>query len=157
MDELNLEKFKELIGELEPSDGAKYDLDDIMKEVAEAEESLDAAQPVDVQAEDTLPEDDAAEEPEGEPDETPEQPDDEETEESADEMPEETDEAEEETELPEEESAQPVESGRKKRFWDSWVVPEEEIPQEIPDEEEPERVGFFASLFEGAVEDKDIE
>ena len=157
MDELNLEKFKELIGELEPSNGAKYDLDDIMKEVAEAEESLDAAQPVDVQAEDTLPEDDAAEEPEGEPDETPEQPDDEETEESADEMLEETDEAEEETELPEEESAQPVESGRKKRFWDSWVVPEEEIPQEIPDEEEPERVGFFASLFEGAVEDKDIE
>ena len=48
MDELNLEKFKELIGELEPSDGAKFDLDDIMKEVAEAEESLDAAQPVDV-------------------------------------------------------------------------------------------------------------
>ena len=161
MDELNLEKFKELIGDLEPSDGAKFDLDDIMKEVAEAEESLDTAQPAAVQAEDILPEDAAAEYPAEEADEMPEQPDDEETEVFADEMVEETDEAEdlpeEENDLPEEEPAQPAESGRKKRFWDSWVVPEEEIPQEIPDEEEPERVGFFASLFEGAVEDKDIE
>ena len=161
MDELNLEKFKELIGDLEPSDGAKFDLDDIMKEVAEAEESLDAAQPAAVQVEDILPEDAAAEEPAEEADEVPEQPDEEETEVFADEMVEETDEVEElpeeENDLPEEEPAQSAESGRKKRFWDSWVVPEEEIPQEIPDEEEPERVGFFASLFEGAVEDKDIE
>ena len=86
MDELNLEKFKELIGDLEPSDGAKFDLDDIMKEVAEAEESLDAAQPAAVQVEDILPEDAAAEEPAEEADEVPEQPDEEETEVFADEM-----------------------------------------------------------------------
>ena len=34
MDELNLEKFKELIGDLEPAESTKFNLDDIMKEVA---------------------------------------------------------------------------------------------------------------------------
>lgn len=155
MDELNLEKFKELIGDLELSDGAKFDLDDIMKEVAEAEESLDAS-PVS-QAEEALPEEIEAEQ-HTEEEAEPEQPDDGETENVTDDMPEEPDEAEElpeeDTELTEED---PAETGRKKRFWDSWVVPEEETSEEIPNEEEPQRVGFFASLFEGAVEDKDID
>ena len=66
MDELNLEKFKELIGDLEPAESTKFNLDDIMKEVAEAEESLDAPEeslPEEEAYIEELPEEPAEEEP----------------------------------------------------------------------------------------------
>ena len=179
MDELNLEKFKELIGDLEPAESTKFNLDDIMKEVAEAEESLDAPEeslPEEEAYIEELPEEPAEEEPDDTAEPLPEEEDGDETQVlTDDEFPEEADdetealpdEPAEESEEPllddepqEEDAAdeQPPEpSGRKKRFWDSWVVPEEELPQDIPEDDEPPRTGFFASLFEGAVEDKDIE
>ncbi|MDO5549058.1 MAG: hypothetical protein Q4F79_11295 [Eubacteriales bacterium] len=160
MDELNLDQFKELIGDLEPSKSTSFRLDDIMKEVAEAQEALNPAQePIEPEEEPTklLSEQEEVrsdEEPETEEDETEVIPDD----------PEPVEETEPEEEPMDEEDSEP-EPPKKKHFWDNWVVPEEgdeeaaeqSQPEELTGEdEEPERIRFFASLFEGAKGDAEI-
>jgi hypothetical protein len=158
MDELNLNQFKDLIGDLEPTDSAAFSLDDIMKEVAE--EALPADEESEAGSEEPAEESDEEWEPEEEPEEAPEE----------EALSEPEDASEEEEVFAEPDESAPI-SEKKAHFWDKWVVSEQvdeageadefdEVsqPEENPEEDEvPERRGFFASLLESVqVEDTDI-